>query len=350
MVDVRRIGLGVGSVVAGAVAGYAIERLAVRPRLRRPSPPAEAVEGAVRTVGGPVGVRLHVEVHEPEGPATEVVFVHGYTMGSGFWREQVAALRDRFRVVVFDLPGHGRSTSPEDGTYSFDLLADSVAAILREVTEPARGRLVLVGHSLGGMTLLALAERHPDLVRERVGAFLLASTASTAAGDNALAKYGLAALGLARGPAAKLAERLDERREDVRRYLTGIDLSHVITRAIAFGDDPDPAHVALTIRLFLETDPDATMALVPILLGLDQDEALRAIDLPTIVVVGSEDRLTPVSAARHIAEVNPDVELLELPGVGHMTPLETPAVVNALIVRLAADARGEADAPFGRAS
>lgn len=345
MPDWRRMGLALAAVTVGTASGFLGERLLMRRRhdQERPGPPLGEVAGDARTLVGPDGVRLHVEVWGPDAPrgrdgrpATEVVLVHAFALTGRAWHEQVVGLRDRLRLVAYDQPGHGRSSAPSHGEYSLDLLADALAAVVEEATDPRRGRLVLVGHSLGGMTALAFARRHRDLFEQRVGALLLLSTTARTGAGNAALGVALRALIPLQTMAGNALLSLAERGQRLARVYRGpSDLSFALTRGIGLVPTADPRYIELTERLVLETDLTTIAKLVPVVLGMNEDETLARIEVPTVIVVGSEDQLTPVRDARHMARLNPNVQLVEIPGAGHMTPLEGHEDVNRLIRQLA---------------
>jgi pimeloyl-ACP methyl ester carboxylesterase len=95
------------------------------------------------------------------GQGRTIVFVHGWTCDSTAWAEQVPELAKRYRVVVLDLPGHGRSGSPGDGKFSMDLFARAVEAVRQEAKV---GRIALVGHSMGTPVIRQYAKRFPEHV------------------------------------------------------------------------------------------------------------------------------------------------------------------------------------------
>jgi pimeloyl-ACP methyl ester carboxylesterase len=120
------------------------------------------------------GTLLHTEVFgQPDRPA--VVLVHGYLSGSAAWHYQVADLADDHRVIVYDQRGHGRSPMRRLGSYSLDALADDLDAVLAATLSPAE-RAVVVGHSLGGVSIIAWAERRPGSFAERAGGIALLNT------------------------------------------------------------------------------------------------------------------------------------------------------------------------------
>ena len=132
------------------------------------------------TVTSADGSRLHVEVHGPE-EAPAVVLVHGWSCSTAFWAAQTRDLAVDHRVVVYDQRGHGRS--PAALTHSTDALADDLEAVLEKTLAPCE-KAVVVGHSMGGMTVLAAAGR--ARFREHAVAVLLCSTGSSRLVDESL--------------------------------------------------------------------------------------------------------------------------------------------------------------------
>lgn len=129
----------------------------------------------VVTVTAGDGARLRAHVYGP-ADADTIVLVHGWTCSLEYWYPQINAFAGEYRVVAYDVRGHGES---DRGTTKLttDLLADDLQAVLEATLRPAE-RAVLVGHSLGGMTMQAWADRHPGQVAARAAAVLLTNTAS----------------------------------------------------------------------------------------------------------------------------------------------------------------------------
>jgi pimeloyl-ACP methyl ester carboxylesterase len=333
----REAGVVLTAFVVGAAAGYRAERALVRPRLARPPSsgvPLGSLEGERCELRGPDGVRLAVESYGPS-EAPQLLLVHGWTNTGRVWHEQVAALSDRFRVVTYDQPGHGRSSPPRSRRYTLDLLGDALGTVIEEATGPRP--LVLVGHSLGGMAVLNLLARRRQVVADRLVGVALLSTSSSARVESAIFELGLS--GAAR------FERLvriaipwlrDPRVYEFsgRIYSASSDLSYLVTRWWATGPAASPEVVDFTEQLVLDSDPDIIAGLTEAILGVDEDRGLAALTVPTRIVVGDHDRLTPASLAHRMAGRAPAARLVELPGVGHMVPLEAPAAVNALLEEL----------------
>ena len=127
-----------------------------------------------------------------------------------------------------------------------------------------------------------------------------------------------------------------------RGYRSSTDLSFLLARALSVGPGADPRVVDFTEQLVLDSDPDMVLASLRGLLTMDVDDALAELRVPTTIVVGDHDRLTPISLSRRMAARCPTASLVELEGVGHMAPLEAPAEVNAVLASHLAGLAGRA--------
>lgn len=338
--------LGLGAV--GLVAGFVAERRLLHPRLSatigspaRPSPPAEEV-----TVAGPAGLGLAVERHGPAG-APQLVLVHGWLCSTRVWDPIVERLAATHRLIAYDQPGHGRTPRPRDGRYDLDLLGDALLAVVESAADP--GPLVLVGHSLGGMTVLNALRRHGERLEGRIASTVLVSTTSSARRDAAERRrleLGIRAFANLQRVLTPLAAGL--RRPgviDLTARLTGSasDLSTLITRLVGLGPDVDAEVAEATTRMVLGAGPDPALGLLDAVLGLDEDAALALLP-PSTAVVGTADRLTPPVLTRRMAErAGPRLDVIELPRVGHLPPFEAPDAL-ADVLRARASARGAAAA------
>ena len=164
----RRVGLAaavVGVVAAGTAAGVALERRAVGRARNAPDPYADEPFGALHTAGRTVyaddGVPLHVEIEGDDNAPLTIVFVHGFTLSMDCWHFQRRDLDDVGRLVFYDQRSHGASGRSARKHATIDQLGRDLGTVLAAVAP--RGPVVLVGHSMGGMTLLALADQHPEI-------------------------------------------------------------------------------------------------------------------------------------------------------------------------------------------
>jgi len=246
------------------------------------------------------------------------VFCHGVTLSSRVWAKQFQSFPAAgFRAVAFDARGHGESRVGDTG-HSLDNLADD----LRTVLEALDLRdAILVGHSMGGMAVQAFAIRHPDLVDERVRGLVLLSTSSHNLVSDAKRVRGA-------------MERVVNIGPDVGTFMRQRNLGLLLAR-IGFGDDPHPSHVEATREMLAACDKATTREAVSALLHLDLTEGLPGLQIPTLVVVGTADALTPPRDARRIAELVPGARLVEYPGGGHMLMYERTDELDALIMDFA---------------
>ena len=327
------------TAAAGVVAGFAVERAVVRGRLVPPGPShvgdltAVEVDGTRRTVHGPGGVEVAVEVFGPDRPGTpQLVLSHGWLCTGRVWHEQIDRLADRVRIITYDQPLHGGSSPPRDGEVTLDLLGDVLATVVREVAAP--GPVVLAGHSLGGMSVLNALRRHPD-VADRTTGVVLVSTASSAKGRPRRLELGIRRAAQLRGVVRKLNPWL--RRSSVLRAVDRLvahpsDLTFLIARG-SQGERFDPHVAAHGHEMFFASSSDALFGPLPALLGLDEDAGLAiAARRPLTLVVGTEDRLTPESLTHRMAR-RTGAELVVLDGVGHVALVEAPEEVAGVLAR-----------------
>ncbi|MGB3772620.1 MAG: alpha/beta hydrolase [Rhodococcus sp. (in: high G+C Gram-positive bacteria)] len=335
------------SILTAAVAGVVLAGAARALARRRTEVPSARlrdtdellgeidVEPRVRTVTASDGASLHVrEYGDPD--ADPMVLSHGWACSADFWTPQINDLAGRYRVVVYDQRGHGAS---EVGTRPLgaDVLGDDLAAVLGATVTTDR-KAVLVGHSMGGMSIMAWAGRYPDQIRDYVKAIMLANTAS----DSLLRETTLIPLppGIPAVP-TRLATTL-------LGSALPIPANPLTVRAMKYatmGAGSTRSQVAFCERIVRECTPRTRGMWGSALSTLDIRDAVERIDVPTSVLVGSSDRLTPpvharqlarrLSAAGLLSEDGTKGRLVEIHGVGHMSSVEDIATFDAELVRLA---------------
>jgi pimeloyl-ACP methyl ester carboxylesterase len=320
----RRRLAGLGVIAAGAVAGAALEELVYRRFSRAPDPeldePIGSVPGRTVWVTSDDGTRLYTRVYGPPDARTAVVFAHGIVENHVIWHYLVRNLRadGRHKLVAYDARGHGNSgpVHGPDGTTSFDAdtLGRDLAAVVDQTTT---GPVVLVGHSLGGMTALTqlVCDRKE---RERVAGAVLVCTTFASKEPSWRGRVGVRAV----EPLAQLLRRFvdsDPARAD-RLRMSMNDFSILAARTL-FGSKASPRQVAVAFHMF-ETTSAQTLAAATDLFAYDVADDLPKIDIPVLVVGGSRDFLTPSYLSRHMAETIPDADLVILEGCGHMAPFE----------------------------
>lgn len=327
-----------GALAAGVAVGAAAERLATRNLRRGEGPVARRDAGVRSVVTTDDGVELAVVIDDPpehDDDLPTVIFTHGYALSLDSWPDQRGSLGRHARLVLWDQRGHGRSTKGPAGT-SIDRLGRDLGCVLDAVAPS--GLVVLVGHSMGGMTVMALADQRPEIFGPRVrGVALLATSAGGIADVDLglpqpvarLAHRMAPAIGAAlesEGPVSALVER-------ARRASN--DLGLLITRAYAFGSTPPTDGTRLVSDLIAGTPVDVLADLLPALQAHDKREALQALgSVELLVMVGDADLLTPPGHSIEIVRRTPTAELVILPGVGHMLTLEAPEQVNRHLLRL----------------
>jgi pimeloyl-ACP methyl ester carboxylesterase len=281
------------------------------------------------------GTPLHVEIDEVPGSPLTVVFVHGFTARLAEFDLQRETLRGRYRTVLYDQRGHGASGWGDIRNATMDQLGRDLEAVLDR--HAPTGPVVLFGHSMGGMTVMALARQRPELFGTRVrGVFLLA----TAAGD--LGAGGPAGLVIRIGKKlgllpiwlwwlrqiAPLIQRLNR---------PGTRFGYALIRHYLFGrDDADPATVRQVQALLEQAPFTVSAAFYPSFLSHDEYAAmpvLRAV--PVTILVGDSDRLTPASHSRRMAaDIGPTAELIVVPGAGHSVNITRRQVVDDALLAL----------------
>jgi pimeloyl-ACP methyl ester carboxylesterase len=349
-------GAAIGVVAAGAAAGVAIERLTVGRGIRKKARLAldsTGPYGSLRGTPGKAyaddGTELYYEVDEAEPEASlaprrrrlfgrkapapvTVVFSHGYCLNQDSWHFQRAALRGVVRTVHWDQRSHGRSgrgvAQLEDRTpVTIDQLGRDLLAVI-EAAVP-EGPIVLVGHSMGGMTVMALADHFPELIRDRVVAVALVGTSSGRLGE---VNFGLPVAGVAAvrrvlpgvlkalGQQAALVER--------GRRATADLFAGVIKRYSFASRDVDPAIERFAERMIEGTPIDVVAEFYPAFTEHDKTAALaRFTEMPVLVLAGVKDLVTPSEHSEAIADLLPDAELVLVPDAGHLVMLEHPEVV-----------------------
>ena len=283
------------------------------------------------------GVRLSCEQIDAAGaPELTVVLVHGLALDRRTWHFQrrfFAQLADpAVRQVIYDQRSHGRSARAPRASCTIDQLGRDLDAVLRALAP--EGPLVLVGHSMGGMALMALAQQSPSLFDERVlGVALL----STSAGE--VASGGLPGTLLSRGnPLTRLVGLVAQWQPllitGARRM--GHGLVWTLTRRLAYGDRRiDPERVDLVDSMISANAVDALTDFVDTLGTHDRVAALPALAGCEVLVAGGDaDRVIPFRHSEVIAAELPDATLVRLPGVGHVPTLERPDVIDAALAEL----------------
>jgi pimeloyl-ACP methyl ester carboxylesterase len=335
-------GAAIGVVAAGLATAFAVERTLVRRSVNAPGDPhadetfADLPFDEELTVTAADGTHLHVEVVEPTAPTTKptIVFVHGFAldMGTFYFQRKLFTERGDHRLVFYDQPGHGKSSKLKSGNYDIAGLGESLAAVLN-ATVPD-GPIILVGHSMGGMTIMAFAEKYPEWFGSRVTGVVLISTSARIVDRAKLALPTLVARASAPFfPLWGTAAHLGGGAIDKARFASS-DLAWLLTRRYGFGDaKPSPSLVSFVEGMNSKTSVETLTKYLNTLYNHNRYPALAALrGVPVLVVVGDKDYLTPLSHSEEIIKRLPEAELVTIENSGHVVMLERSDEVDAVIL------------------
>ncbi len=321
------LALGTGLVAIGAIAGVGFAGRRIRtehdPEIDALLPaPDDVVHHSIDTDDG---AALHV-VERGEG--RPLVLLHGVTLQWRVWGAQFNTLSDRYRVIAWDMRGHGRSTVGSEGI-TLEAVADDLANLLEALD---LRDAIIVGHSMGGMALGRFCHRHEDLMVERCGALMFLDTSA--------APLALPAALEASARATELAKRVayaGTTRPRFKYSWPDSDVSLLLVRT-AFGRNPTSDAIEAVREMLSTMDDHNLIAAGRAIVDHDVRKDLAHVKVPAMVVVGSADLLTPVSQAKVLAAAIPGALLRILPGVGHQTMQEAPERFAELVDELAATA------------
>ncbi len=307
----------------------------------RPHP--DAAEPATRslTVTADDGVKLHVEIQDAPGSPLTVVFCHGYLLNSSSWDVHRGMLAGRYRVVIWDHRGHGRSGWGTPPNATIDQLGRDLYAVI-EAAVP-RGRIALVGHSMGGMAILGLGESHPELFGDRVAAVVLTSTSAGNLGSVTVGLPPGTARILHRVVPATLATLRRQSRlvDGARRSVGGV--TYLVTWPYLYGSRVPRPVAKLTTRLMASVPIKVIAEFYTELVHCDLHRVLPVLGrVPVLVMVGQRDLITPIAHAESLASAISGAEMVVIPDAGHLLVLERPHEVTDHLMKLLARPAGRA--------
>ena len=350
----RLLGLaaaGVGAAAAAVATGIVVERRIVKARRKgaRGADELGGLRSEPRRIAVEGGITLHAEVdeiapyegehlkHRPD--EATLVFVHGYALNLDCWHFQRLGFRGKRRMVFYDQRSHGRSDPAGHGDATIEQLGRDLKVVLDELVPT--GPVVLVGHSMGGMTIIALAEQHPELFGDRVvGTALISTTAGGLHPHRMISSLIPDAVGGGVGNRLMAAlARAPELVDSARR--TGSNIGFLVTDRFAFGDDVPASYVEFVDEMLAGTPFKVLAEFFPNFETLDKYAVLDAFErIPTTILCGTKDLLTSVGHSRKMAERIPGARLVEATGAGHMVILERFEKVNAVLQELLDRAEG----------
>jgi pimeloyl-ACP methyl ester carboxylesterase len=318
-------GVAMGAAAGLAGAAYASERVLASRLRKQPDGDASRVLDAPvfvdRVLDSFDGGSIYL-VEAGDGPP--ILFSHGVTNSNRTWTHQMDSLpKAGFRVIAYDHRGHGRSTVGTAG-HSIENLALDLRTVIEELD---LHDVVLVGHSMGGVAVQAFVTQFPELTAERVAGIVLLST---------LAKTPLGSLSTR--TKARI-EKITKRAPDMGWVWSSPNLGLLRAR-VGFGDDPKPSHVELARQMLMECPRETRLDAPRALIGLDLTDELPKIQVPTLVIGGTADVLTPPAQARLIARLSPGARLELFAGGGHMLMLERTEGFERLLVDFAREVQG----------
>jgi pimeloyl-ACP methyl ester carboxylesterase len=325
----RGIGKVAGATVAAvaglAGAGYAGQRVAASRLRHRPD------GDAARALDAPMYVDRRLDAFDggsiylvESGDGPPIVLSHGVTNSIRSWFYQLETLPAAgFRTIAFDHRGHGQSKVGTAG-HALPNLAEDV----RSVVEGLDLRdAVLVGHSMGGVAVQSFMTRFPEVAAERVAGIVLLSTLATAP------------LGSHSTRTKKRIEHLTRHAPDMSWVWNSENFGFLLAR-LGFGKDPHPSHVELVRQMLRDCLPETRLDAPRVLMGLDLTPDLPNIDVPTLIVVGTADILTPPAQSRILARLIPGSRMEVFPGGGHMLMLERHDELDRLLIDFAREVTG----------
>ena len=318
------LGVAVGVIAAGAAAGVAVERQLIgrraSQRAQLEAEPFGSVRGEPHVFTSDDGVELYVETDEgPPGPT--VIFAHGYGLNLDCWHFQRKGLRGAGKLVFYDQRSHGRSgRSPKDGV-TIDQIGRDLYGILNEFAP--KGPVVLIGHSMGGMAIMALADLYPELFGTRITGVGLVSTAAGGLDEASIVLPGLPGRLIRRYATPTLAAlaRVPTLVEGSRR--AGSDISYVLTRMYSFGSEVPPSYAEFVNEMIAGTPISVISDFYPIFALHDRYHALEVLQkVECVVICGDDDHLTPFRHSEEIVRHVPGAELVHVEQCGHIGFLE----------------------------
>lgn len=336
----KAIAWGAAAAAVGAGAAVALGRWVAHEVRLRPDPYADEPYGSLRgdrsyRVTSFDGTQIHVEEFGPPEAASGAIFAHGYGLNCSVWHHQMTVFDDGRRYLYFDARHHGRSNGAEGTPIDTTAMARDLQAVLEQ---SGLAGAVLIGQSMGGMTVLEFCRQHPEELGTRVRGLVLVNTTDT----DVLSTF---FLGRMLGTVERTRRAVDWLMADPRRHrgfkLRNGDFSRLLVARSGFGPGAPPSQIDY-IRHLLSAFPNpALIETLRNLLTFDMAEDVRRISVPTLVVAGTDDQIiAPVASAR-LAEKIPGARLVVFERSGHVGFMERHEEFNALVGQFIDEVLGE---------
>jgi pimeloyl-ACP methyl ester carboxylesterase len=281
--------------------------------------PVSVRSGRQHRLSRPDGHELYVEIHGPD-TGVPIVLTHGWSLDSTAWYYAKKRLSDRFRLILWDLPGVGQSSQPGDRDYSTERFAQDLRAVL-ELTGDRKA--LLLGHSIGGMTIQTFCRLFPDVVASRVAGIVLANTTHTDPTRTTIASGLVQALEKpVLVPLLYLTVWLWPVVwvMNVLSYLNGS--AHISTRLVSFNGDVTRGQLDFTTRFTAKQSPAVLARGMLATFRFDETRTLASISVPVLVLIADSDRLTVPTAGQRIAATIPRAALVRIDRSGHCGIIE----------------------------
>src|SRR5579883_3313696 len=240
------------------------------------------------------------------GTGISIVFLHAFPLNSRMWDAQIAGLSGKYQILTPDLPGFGNSRKMQY-PYTMEMCADSLCELLEELNI---SKVVICGISMGGYIAFELWRKHP----EKINALILADTRADA--DSAEARQNR------------------QRQIDLIKAGKEKEVLKALTEKLISGHtkQTSPGIFQKIVRISSVVAPEALMNTIKGLAGRrDSTKLLSTITVPTLVLVGENDTLTPPPSALFIHQSIPGSEYHILPDAGHLPPMEAPDLFNSAV-------------------
>jgi len=328
---------GIAALAAGGIAmGIELERRIVSKRIIHD--PQEQVEEffSLHSEGPdvitPDGVVLHTEVDEGNAEDLTLLWVHGYGLNLDCWHFQRLHFRGELPQVFYDERSHGRSSRSEAELCRLPQLAEDLYQILQEVVGDTP--VVVIGHSMGAMAIMRLAQTHPELFGSQVrGVALLCTSAGEMAEHSPIRGIPGRTFHRIAEPLLAGLNRIPELVAHGRR--AGSDLGYVVTRPLAFGSDVPPRYVDFASEMLAEIPLEVVADYFPGFQEVDEFRAFEILsNIPTLVIGGENDVITPIEHTARIIDLLPKAEAIRVENCGHLGMIEKHEIFDDALDRL----------------
>jgi pimeloyl-ACP methyl ester carboxylesterase len=320
------VSAGIAAGVAAGVIGGALLR-------RRPPGEVEPIGAVPPDDLGMIpsfdGTKLAVRAAgDPAAPV--VLLAHGFSLDMSVWCDVWPELAGTDRVVTFDFRSHGASERAALGDLSLRAMGRDIAAVL-DVVAPDRPAVV-VGHSMGAVAILALAEQRPELFGPRISGVALIG-----AGSSDLLKGAMGSVTELLRPRVGSLQTAARRVDGIRRAVLAspLGVSGVVARVTQFGPNAPKRVVDHVVALARRTASEVWTDALPELMEMDLRHAVPRVRVPAVVLVGEHDRVTPPAGAIALAAALPEGRFVLIPNAGHIPMLEAPDAVASELARFA---------------